>query len=80
MDAERDVTKEAQNIETLLMQDLDLLFYWPYDREAAAITFMENCLTTYGNDILICCIDGTQEAFDLIEDGEVAMTVLQNPY
>ncbi len=208
MDAERDATKEAQNMETLLLQDLDLLFYWPYDREAAvvnaqrayeegipvitvnadvaeegweytaayvgpdqfslskdvgewvveqtggqgnivvidgtagttqyllrmegfeevignypdlniiaheyvagdraaAITFMENCLTTYGDqidvvycpgadnvaigaaqaireagrdDILICSIDGMQEAFDLIKQGEITMTVLQKPY
>ena len=35
MDSERDATKEAQNIQTLLLQDLDLMFYWPYDKEAA---------------------------------------------
>ena len=208
MDSERDATKEAQNMESLLLQDLDLLFYWPYDKEAAvvnaqraheegipvitvnadiaeegweytaayvgpdqvslsrdvgkwvveqtggkgnivvidgtagttqyllrmegfeeiiseypdmsiiaheyvagdraaAITFMENCLTTYGDDIdivycpgsdnvaigaaqavreagrediLICSIDGMQEAFDLIKKGEITMTVLQKPY
>lgn len=35
MDCERDATKEAANMEALLLQELDILFYWPYDKEAA---------------------------------------------
>lgn len=38
MDAERDATKEAQNVDTLLLQDLDLFLFWPYDREAAVVS------------------------------------------
>ena len=37
MDAERDSTKEAQNVDTLLLHDIDLFVYWPYDKEAALV-------------------------------------------
>ena len=37
MDAERDSTKEAQNVDTLLLHDIDVFVYWPYDKEAALV-------------------------------------------